>query len=273
MPKYRWPLVGLVCAVVMCLAAQDLYAQSSRRTRRDAVESSWTDGFQAPRRLIDCPTAGTLRRGSFDTELRAFPEGGMLGILQIGLTNAWTVGIGYGGTDIIAANSPRWNPHLQFTTKFQILAETMSLPGIAVGYEDIGFGRWIDSLDRFETKSRGFYAVGSKGFQGAGFTSSLHAGLNYSRETDDNDEDLNFFFGTDIRFENNLGLVAEYDMALNDDKKPLAQGDGYGYLNAGVRWVVLDRILMEFNLKDLTSNRRHTSTIGRELRLIYVESF
>jgi hypothetical protein len=270
MRKLEWPLMGLVC---LAMVANDAFAQSARRSRRDDPPSTGTEGFQVPRRLIDNPTAGTLRRGTFDTELRAFPDGGMLGILQIGLANAWTVGIGYGGTDIIASNAPDWNPRLQFTTKFQIIGETITLPGVAIGYEDVGFGRWIDSLDRYQVKSKGFYAVASKAYRGAGFTSAVHAGVNFSREADDKDEDINFFFGTDVRFDNNLGLVAEYDMALNDDRKPYAQGAGYGYLNAGARWVMLDRIQMEFNLKDITSNRRHTSSIGRELRLIYVESF
>ncbi len=273
MPKMRWPLMGLFCVAVSVLVAGDALAQSSRRSRRDDPPSTGTEGFQAPRRLIDNPTAGTLHRGSFDTELRAFPDGGMLGILQIGLTDAWTVGIGYGGTDIIASSSPTWNPRMQFTTKFQLIGETITLPGVAVGYEDVGFGRWIDSLSRYQIKSKGFYAVASKAYRGAGFTSALHAGVNYSREDDDKDSDINFFFGSDFRFDNNIGLVAEYDMALNDDRKPYSQGSGYGYLNAGARWVVMDRILMEFNLKDITSNRRHSSTIGRELRLIYVETF
>jgi hypothetical protein len=265
--------MGLVCVAILAIAADSAFAQSSRRSLTDEPPSTGTEGFQVPRRLIDSPTAGTLRRGSFDTELRAFSDGGMLGILQIGLTESWSVGIGYGGTNIISSSSPNWNPRLQFTTKFQILGETMSLPGIAIGYEDIGFGGWIDSLSRYQVKSKGFYAVGSKAFRGSGFTSALHAGVNYSRETDDGDEDINFFFGTDFRFNNNVGLVAEYDMALNDDREPYSEGEGYGYVNAGVRWTVLERILMEFNLKDLTSNRRNSSSISRELRLIYVETF
>lgn len=273
MRNLRWPLLGLVGVAIMLMAGGDAFAQSSRRTRRDAVTSSENLGFQVPRRLIDSPTAGTLRKGSFDTELRAFPDGGMLGILQIGLTNSWTVGIGYGGTGIIASHSPQWNPRLQFTTKLQLVGETYTLPGLAIGYEDVGFGRWIDSLSRYQTKSKGFYAVASKAYRGSGFSSGLHAGLNFSREVDDNDEDINFFVGSDIRFDNNVGLVAEYDLALNDDKKPYSEGAGYGYLNAGVRWMVLERIQMEFNLKDVTSNRRRTSSMGRELRLIYIESF
>ena len=103
--------------------------------------------------------------------------------------------------------------------------------------------------------------------------SSIHGGVNYATDAKDNDNDIDFFFGADMRFQNNFGFVAEYDMGLNDDKEPLALGSGKGYLNAGVRWTVLNRIFMEGNLKDLLSNRKDTKTIGRELRIIYVESF
>lgn len=265
--------MGLLILTVVVGLRHEAGAQRLRHKRPTEPPTTGTEGVQPPRRMIDSPTAGTLKRGSFDTELRAFPDGGVLGVLQIGLTNNWMVGIGYGGTNIIAANDPKWNPRMQFLTKVQLVGETMILPGIAVGYEDVGFGRWVDSVHRYEIKSKGFYAVASKGYRGTSFTSSLHAGLNYSRETADKDKDIDFFFGTDMRFDNNIGLVAEYDLGLNDDRKPYALGKGNGYLNVGARWIVLERLLVEFSLKDLLLNTRGRDTIGRELRLIYVESF
>ena len=222
--------------------------------------------------MIDAPTAGTLRKGSFDTELRAFPDGGMLGVLQIGLTNRWQIGISYGGSDVISSNDPSWNPRMQFLTKLQVVSESMGLPGVAVGFEDQGFGLWVDSLDRYQIKSKGFYAVASKGYRGSNFTSSLHGGINYSRE-DKDDDDVCFFFGADMIFDNNLGFVTEFDMALNDDRTPFSLGRGRGYLNAGVRWLLLERVFIEGVVKDLLQNRRDTDTIGRELRLLYFESF
>lgn len=258
--------------VFVLVVSSPCSAQRSGRFHRQSADDFY-GGMKAPRRMIDNPTAGMLGRGSFDTELRAFPDGGVLGILQIGLTRNWMVGIAYGGTNIIAANDPQWNPHMQFLTRLQLIGETITLPGLAVGYEDIGFGPWIDSLDRFEIKSKGFYAVMSKAYRGASFTSSLHGGVNYSRETEDKDDDIDFFLGTDMRFDNNIGFVVEYDLGLNDDRKHHSLGKGEGYLNAGMRWTVLDRILMEFNLKDILTNRRGSNTIGRELRLIYVETF
>jgi hypothetical protein len=260
---------ALLCVAVVCLgAAADANAQWSSSRDRD-VSSLET---QPPRRMIDSPTAGTLRKGSFDTELRAYPDGGMLAILQIGLTDRWQIGISYGGTDVISSNDPSWNPRMQFLTKLQIISETYSFPGVAIGFEDQGFGHWIDSLDRYQIKSKGFYVAGSKGYRGSGFTSSIHGGLNYSRE-DSDDNDIDFYFGADMVFDNNVGIVSEFDMALNDDRTPRSLGKGRGYLNAGVRWMLLDRIFLEGVVKDILRNRRDTDTIGRELRLLYFESF
>lgn len=261
--------LGLLLAAAFVMgAAADAGAQWSRSRDRDVVGVE----IQPPRRMIDAPTAGTLRKGSFDTELRAFPNGGMLGILQIGLTDRWQIGISYGGSEVISSNDPSWNPRMQFLTKLQIISESISFPGVAVGFEDQGFGLWVDSLNRYQIKSKGFFVVGSKGYRGTSFTSSIHGGLSYSRE-DDDDDDISFFFGADMVFDNNVGFVSEFDMALNDDRTPRSLGKGRGYLNAGVRWMLLDRIFVEGVLKDLLQNRRDTDTFGRELRLLYFESF
>jgi len=267
--KRLWLPVAVVTAVIATIGTSQAMAQWSRSSDREEV---FNDDIQPPRRMIDSPTAGTLRKGSFDTELRAFPNGGLLGILQIGLTNRWQIGLSYGGTEVISSNDPSWNPRMQFLTKLQLVSESMAFPGVAVGFEDQGFGLWVDSLDRYQIKSKGFFAVASKGYRGINFTSSLHGGLNYSRE-DEDDDDMSFFFGADMIFDNNLGIVAEFDMALNDDRSPRSLGRGRGYLNTSVRWLLLDRVFIEGVLKDLLQNRHDTDTFGRELRLLYFESF
>ncbi len=260
--------VAIVMGAVLMVGVTDASAQWSRSRDRNVYNTD----IQPPRRLIDAPTAGVLQKGSFDTELRAFPDGGMLGILQIGLTNRWQIGLSYGGTEVISSNDPSWNPRMQFLTKLQLVNESMGFPGIAVGFEDQGFGLWVDSLDRYQIKSKGFFAVASKGYRGSNFTSSLHGGVNYSRE-DRDDDDVSFFFGADMTFDNNLGFATEFDMALNDDRTPYSLGRGRGYLNAGVHWLLLEQVVIEGVLKDLLQNRRDTDTFGRELRLLYFENF
>ncbi|GAB4313766.1 MAG: hypothetical protein Kow0074_00440 [Candidatus Zixiibacteriota bacterium] len=269
----RRPVIGLLLACLLVLGtATDVFAQWSRSGDRSSRYEFNDNNVIAPRRMIDAPTAGVLPRGSFDTELRSIPDGGLLAILQIGLTSRWQIGISYGGSEVISSSDPEWNPRMQFLTKIQIINESFAFPGVAIGFEEQGFGLWIDSLSRYQIKSKGFYAVASKGYRSANFTSSLHGGVNLSRE-DADDDNLNFFLGADMSFDNNLGLVAEYDLALNDDRKPDALGRGRGYLNAGIRWIVMEKIQIEGALKDLLENRRDTDTFGRELRLIYVERF
>lgn len=262
----------LVCGLVLALTAE-ASAQWSRDSRQSRSDFNYYgENIQPPRRMIDSPTAGTLRRGSFDTELRAFPDGGMLAILQIGLTSRWQIGISYGGTNVISSNDPEWNPRMQFLTKIQLIAESFAMPAVAIGFEEQGFGLWIDSLGRYQIKSKGFYGVVSKGYRSSSFMSSIHGGINYSRE-DNDDDNVNFFCGADMLFDNNVGLVGEYDLALNDDRVPYSLGKGRGYLNASVRWVLIDKVLIEGAIKDILRNRKDTDSIGRELRLIYVEQF
>lgn len=272
MKSTRILLAGICVIATVATLAPDAMAQSSRRSRASSARIT-LGTVQPPRRLIDAPTAGTLQKGTFDTELRAYPDGGMLGILQIGLSDRWTIGLGYGGTNIIASRDPEWNPRMNFLTKLQLIDETLALPAVAVGFEEQGFGRWVDSLDRYQNKGKGFYAVASKGYRMGTVISTIHAGLNLSPDANDDDNDINAFFGADLRFPNNFGLAVDYDLALDDDRTPLALGRGYGYLNVGARWMVLNRIFMEINLKDLFSNRRGRDAIGRELRIIYVEGF
>jgi hypothetical protein len=65
----------------------------------------------------------------------------------------------------------------------------------------------------------------------------------------------------------------EYDMALNDDRDTLALGKGWGYLNAGCRWLFMDRMMIEVSLKNLMNNREGVHSFGRELRILYLEYF
>jgi hypothetical protein len=228
------------------------------------------------RQLIDLPTAGTLPRASFDGEMRVFSNGGVLVGTNIGLTNYLQLGLSYGADDIISESDPTWNPRVEFKVKLQVIAETISLPAIAIGFSSEGYGSWVDSLDRYEIKSRGFYGVASKGYisRDGQFYTGFHGGINYSLENDiDDDETLNFFAGFDAQFPNDVGILAEYDFALDDDRDTLSLGKGRGYLNAGIRWMFMERLKLEIDIKNLLNNRRGVSSIGRELRIMYLEFF
>lgn len=226
-----------------------------------------------PRRLVDCPTAGLLPRASFDFDIKMFPKGGVIFGLDIGLMRRFMVGMSFGGENVIGEGEPDWNPRIEFAARYRLINESWALPAFAIGFESQGDGAFDDSLDRYDYKSKGFYAVMSKGYAAGEVPIGFHGGINYSLENDDEDEDISFFFGADLRFGDNLGIVAEYDLGTNDDKAQELFGQGYGYLNVGIQWIFSERLLLQFNLKNLLLNRKDISTWGRGFRIVYFESF
>jgi hypothetical protein len=226
-----------------------------------------------PARLVNCPTAGLLPRASFDFDIRIFPRGGVIFGLDIGLMKRLMVGMSFGGENIIGEGEADWNPRIEFAAKYRVINESWSLPALAIGYDSQGDGAYDDSLDRYAYKSKGFYAVISKGYAMGDVPFGLHAGANYSLENDDEDKDISVFFGADIRFGDNLAVVGEYDLGTNDDTAEELFGQGYGYLNLGLQWIFSERLFLQFNLKNLLLNRKDVSTWERGFRIVYFESF
>jgi len=263
----------ITIAALLGLVVVQVSAADAQTRRRERVSPEQTEPV---RQLIDMPTAATLPRATFDAEMRVYSDGGMLVGTNIGLTNQLQLGLYYGADGILSEREPTWNPRVEFQVKLQAITETYALPAIAVGFNSQGYGSWVDSLDRYQIKSRGFFAVASKGYVGTGgkFFAGVHGGVNYSLEHDkDGDENLNFFFGFDAQFPNDFGLLIEYDMALNDDRDTLALGKGWGYLNVGCRWLFMERLKIEADLKNLLNNREGVNSFGRELRILYLEYF
>lgn len=228
--------------------------------------------FLQPRKLIDCPTAGLLPRGSFDFDIRIYPEGGVITALEIGITNRLMIAISFGGENVIGEGKADWNPDMEFAVKYRFLHETYFLPAFAMGYDGQGYGPYDDSLKRYTYKSKGFYAVISKSYLVGDVPVGLHGGMNYSLE-DKDDKNLPIFIGCDIRLNEGLGFVLEYDLATNDDHEDNIYGQGWGYLNFGIQWFFSKKLLLEFDLKNVFKNRKDVSTLGREFRVLYFEFF
>ncbi len=245
-----------------------LFAQESQT----ATQVSQVPELQ-PRRLVDCPTAGLLPRASFDFDIRIYPEGGVIFALDIGLMRRFMVGMSFGGENVIGEGEPDWNPRIEFAAKYRLINESWSLPAFVIGYDSQGDGAYDDSLDRYAYKSKGFYAVMSKGYITGEIPIGFHVGANYSLENDDKDKDISVFFGADLKIGDNLAVVGEYDLGTNDDKAEELFGQGYGYLNIGVQWIFSEKLFLQFNLKNLLLNRKDVSTWGRGFRIVYFESF
>lgn len=228
-----------------------------------------------PRRVIDAPTASSLPRGVFEVDGRVYPSGGAQLTLNVGVFSRFMFGIAYGAQNLVSDEPPEWNPRVEFFAKYKIFDENWYMPAVAVGYERQGYGPYIDSLDRYLIKSKGFFAVATKTYSLSGLAAGFHGGVNYNPFEGEKDGDQNpsFFIGQDTRISNYVALLAEYDFAFDDDKNQQQFGRGWGYLNLGVRWLFSENLWLEADFRDMFQNRTGVGSFGREVRLIYVESF
>lgn len=257
-------------ALLICLLlAAPLSAQVDQK-----VQQVYSYDNMPPRELIDCPTAATLPRASFDFRLRTSSNGALIAQTHIGLHRRFSLGLSYGGEKILGEGTADWYDEVAFMVKYQIISETIFTPAIALGFDGQGSGRHFPDLDRFMYKSKGFYVVASKGYQTYQWASGLHVGVNYSLESDgDDDDDPTVYFGADLSLQNDVLLVAEYDLALNDNKEEEYSGEGWGYFNVGLRWIFSERLEIGVDFQNLFDNRRDTNSFTRGLRITYMEFF
>lgn len=233
-----------------------------------------------PRHIIDTPTAGLLRRGGFDLNVRFYGQSGVNLAMNVGVSRRFMFGTSFGGTEVLGEKQADWNPAPGVLVRYQLLSESLGLPGVTIGFESQGTGAFVrDSTDkskgRYVNKSFGFYVVGSKSYD---FLERLdfHAGINYSLERDDGDKDPNLFMGMTLAINRDIELLAEYDLAFNDDKTADSQstrrfGDGKGYLNTGIRLNLKDVVYLEFYLKNLFKNRTTAEDYTREFKITYFQ--
>lgn len=245
---------------------------TSAQTLEDKLPALRNSDWQ-PTVLVDCPTAGTLKRGSFNAVMRVYPDGGILTSTNIGLSNRLMVGISYGAENIIAEEPPNWNPQIEFNVKLSLIDENLVMPAASIGFSSQGFGSYIGDPERYTFKSKGFYLVGSKNYPFYNWQVGIHGGANYSTEKDDKDDNIDFFFGFDTMLNDEVSLIFEYDFATNDDRDITSLGRGRGYVNMALQWIYADNLVMEILLKNLNNNRKGKSDIWRGLRVTYVEHF
>lgn len=236
--------------------------------------------------VITNPSAWTRLRGEYagSVGVEPFTVRG-----ELGLFDYLTVGISYGGVDAFGSIRPAMNPRPGFQAKFRITNGGQWLPAVAVGYDDQGHGRYYDydpyiwrkdavkvDYDRYQFKAKGFYAVMSQEIEAFGFL-GLHAGASYNIIEDKDDRNCADIFGS---LEKGLGqhlvILAAANMGINDNG-PASLGMNRGYLDAGVRWRVVESFNLEFLLTNLLENQ--TSKLGaeggyaRKLSLTYIGSF
>lgn len=217
-------------------------------------------------KLVDIPTAGILQKGDVKFQSLIYKDGGICFGTGVGIIPKLMFGMEYGGEGIIGNQKPNWNEYPGVFVKYRIFDESPKTPALAVGFDSRGYGAYLKKTDldtikinRYELKSKGFYAVLSQNFTFLGEL-GLHVGANYSIERDDNDDNLNCFLGIDKSLNNQIGFFAEYDFAFNDNGKSgnaetYSFGEDSGYLNTALYLNISNNIRIQLNFRDMLHNQ------------------
>jgi hypothetical protein len=226
-----------------------------------------------PTMLIDKPTAGLLKRGTYSVTSDFYEQGGVLVNLAVGIFEPFSFGISYGGTDIIGHDKIAMNPMPGVQAKLRVFSESTAMPALAIGFDSQGKEPYLkaDSLQRYTIKSPGVYVVASKNYAVLG-NLSIHGGINRSLEDKDGDSDLDMFVGVEKSAGKDISLMLEYDFATNDNNNQ-ALGKGYGYMNFGFRWAWGKGLTIGFNLKNITRNQDNINIGNRTLQIDYIGVF
>ncbi len=215
-------------------------------------------------RIVDSPTAGLVGKGYYAVGLRLFAGGGVLGRVQAGALKRLTIGLSFGGREVIGQGAIDWNPRVEVAARYRMIEESTTWPALVMGYETQGYG--MHEEEHYENKSKGFFLAMSKNFTSSLGQFGVHAGVNKSRETV-HGEDVSGWFGVDKSLNEDLTLLGEYELARNDESYRI------GYLNAGARWALAPQLKVALLFKNLLRRGLGETEPSRELTVLYTEEF
>ena len=231
---------------------------------------------------ITSPNSNVLNRGDYSFQTKFYGDSSMRLTSHIGLFERLSIGFSYGAENFVGNQEPDWYDHIDFKAKFQILKETVHIPGLSIGFDSEGHGKWIKQFNRYAMKSPGFYAVIGKNdlfLRG----SKINFGVNKSTEDDDGDKDLNSFISLGQSIGEDLNFTLEYNFAFNDNSDNPTNdlekyGDGRGYLNLSAGWYIIPDLQFKFSIYDLLENApkfgaNDDITFDRAFQIIYTTKF
>jgi hypothetical protein len=249
----------LICLIFSFLIVKNITAQG---TAGELAKYQY-------RFLIDMPTAGVLDKGLVSVGTEFLPDGVVIARLEVGVFKDISFGISYGGSNVIGSGNPDWYKLPAIDLRFRLFQETLLIPSVNLGFNSQGKGAYNDSLGRYAIKSPGFFGAVSKNFALLGYL-GLHGSANYSLETKDGDNFINFSVGFEKTLGESFSLIGEYDFAFNDNQSDIF-GKGNGYLNFGLRWALGDGLTFGFDLRDLLNNKQtNPSTADRAIRIEFI---
>ena len=239
-----------------------------------AVFSGAANGqFREDIKVVEVPTAGIIPHKSYMYSGSVGPFNSLLFGLDVGLHDRLMMGGSFGLQNFIGRGEIDYNERPEFRIRLRLLEEIIGGPALAVGVNTQGQNQWFEDLERYERKSRGFYAVFSKGYR-LWRRFSLHFGMNYSME-DEYEDGTDLFGGVTIETFPGLMVLCEYSAGFNDDDEdnPHRMTRGRGYLDMGVRFDYRENLRIRVNFQDLMENYIPESGVSRSVEISYINFF
>ncbi|HUV37578.1 MAG TPA: hypothetical protein VMX58_11615 [Patescibacteria group bacterium] len=223
--------------------------------------------------LVDSPTAGILPHGAYLFQGSFGPRSSLIFGVKIGFHDRIMVGVSFGMQEFIGTGDIEINDKPGFEVRLRIIEESLRGPALAVGIDTQGEDAYLEDDERYERKSKGFYAVISKNYQLLS-DFSVHGGVNYSLENKD-EESLNPFGGLSIELIDGFSILVDYNAALDDDNAdvPSHRTRGRGYLDSGIRFDYMENLRLKILFKDLMGNYEPEKGVARSVEILYINYF
>ena len=228
-------------------------------------------GVDEPVYVVDSPTAGMLGHGEYRIQGRIGVESSIQFGVRVGIREVVHLGVSFGMQRVFERASVELNDRVGFQVRFRLLQEGES-PALAVGFNNQGTGRWDEGRERYERKSKGFYAVLSRNWTAIVGQFSAHGGVNYSTETTD-ESGVNLFAAIDWEPVSGFAILFDWDAALDDKQEDGDFGRGRSYLDAALRVTYGDNLSMMLTFRDLTGNYEPSPRVWREFEVAFVDLF
>lgn len=236
-----------------------------------SVGEAWA-GAGEPIYMINSPTAGLLSHGEYHIQGRIGPESSILLGLRVGVKDRVHLGVSFGMQEVFSYEKIEINDRVGFQFRIRLLGEDDRRPGLALGFNSQGDGSWSEEYKRYDRKSKGLYAVISRNWKIPVGYLSLHGGINYSFE-DDDDDDPNAFASVDWEAITGLDFIFDFDGAINDNLDDGRYGGGGIYIDGAIRVTYGENLQMMLIFKDLTENYTEERRIGREFEIAFFDFF
>lgn len=216
-------------------------------------------GISGDPRFIDSFTAYSLPKGVYQVNIDNYLNEGLLLGFNVSVFENFEMGVSFGGNHIIGKDDVDWNPRPELHLKY-VFIDWEKFPHFAVGYNSQGFGGY--SGDGYDIYSKGVFLTCTYGLFSPNFV--LTHGFNYTFEKNENNK-LSAYTGMKIHLGRGFNIVADYDIASNDDRFE----ENNGYLNSGVKWEFDENLYIEFIIRDILE----TQEVNRSLRIGYKSIF